>query len=68
MGRLVATGPTTNWSDGQHEQPEGGHSRNPLVAAAAAAVCDVRQLSRPPRLSANNDQLERSDSVSQMGL
>ncbi len=27
MGKLVATGPTSNWGDGQHEKPEGGHSR-----------------------------------------
>ena len=34
VGRLVATGPTSNWGDGQREPPEGGHSRNAL-----AAVC-----------------------------
>jgi len=67
VGRLVATGPTSSWGDGQCEQPEGGHSRNPL-AAAAADVCDVRELCRPPRLAANNDQLERSDNASLMGL
>jgi len=26
VGRLVATGPTSSWYDGQCEQPEGGHS------------------------------------------
>ena len=43
MGRLVATGPTGNWGDGQREQPEGGHSRDPV--AVAADLYDVTQLS-----------------------
>lgn len=67
MGRLVATGPITNGRNGQHEQRVVGHSRSSLVAAAAAVVCDVRQPSKPPRLSATN-QLNRSDVASQMGL
>ena len=50
VGRLAATGPTSNRGDGQREQPERGHSRNPL-AAAAADLYDVRQLSRRPTMS-----------------
>ena len=51
MGRLAATGPTSNRGDGQREQPEGGHSRNHLAAAAAADLYDFRQLSRRPTMT-----------------
>ncbi len=44
VGRLVATGPTSNWGDGQPEQPDGGHSRDPV--AVAADLYDIRQFSR----------------------
>lgn len=31
VGRLVATGPTSNWGDGQQDQPEVGHSSGRIL-------------------------------------
>ncbi len=57
VGRLVATGPTEYWGDGQREQPEGGHSRDPV--GVAADLYDVRQLSTRQTMTNWRGQLMR---------